>query len=312
VRSKDVFCFVAQEDYTQWPDWDGEEPDDDDLRKRLIPFIRLRPVGQQWSAAQLTGFNGILIGFSPVPPKPQVLAAGVSGGVYATGSGESQMEEIPLLSEGGPRRGAVLKLKTIGEHLYMCGNGRSVGYRTGKSEWVSHTRNIPDAPGSDMEGFNDIDGFSESDIYAVGGAGDVWHFDGTAWSRCAFPSDLPLTTVCCAGDGNVYVGAALGNIFRGRHNRWEPVHQDIMSIPFRDMVWYEDQLWCTSDYGLWTFKDGRFGEAPVSADVKICSGNLSARDGVLLVAGHGGAAFRQDGGWKVIFHQGAMSEAVTK
>src|SRR3712207_2077942 len=27
VRSKDAFCFVAQEDYTQWPDWDGEEPE---------------------------------------------------------------------------------------------------------------------------------------------------------------------------------------------------------------------------------------------------------------------------------------------
>jgi hypothetical protein len=310
VTRREVFCFVAQEDYTKWPDWkDGEPPEDAELEKRLIPFVRSEPDGQQWSAAKLTGFNGILLGFSPVPPKPQLIAAGVGGEVYATGSGDSHMEEISPVDEGGPRRGSIRKLKTIGEHLYVAGGNRSVGRREGDHQWLGYSNRIPMPRGRAPAGFADIDGFNEGDIYAVGGAGDVFHFDGKDFHRCAFPSNLLLTTVCCAGDGSVYVGGLHGHLFKGRGDSWQRIYQGNMTIPFRDMVWYADRVWCTSDYGLWTIEGDKLQEAPVDSKVKICSGNLSARDGVLLVAGHGGAAFCENGQWNVIFHSFAMNEA---
>lgn len=301
VRSRDVLCFVAQEDYTQWPE-EVDDGDEMELKKRFIPYIRTKPKGQQWSAAALTGFDGILVGYSPVPPKPQVIVSGVRGGVYATGSGESSLESIPLADENGPKRGAVLKLKTIGEHLYVCGNGRSVGRRMGRDRWIGFSHMIPEAARGVREGFDDIDGFAEDDVYAVGGEGDVWRFDGTRWRPCRFPSDLLLGCVCCAGDGHVYVGASMGTVFRGRGDDWTVIHEGNLSIPFKDMVWHEGEVWCTNDHGLWTIRDGALQEAAVGSDVKICSGNLSSRDGVLLLAGHGGAAFRQDGAWSVIFH----------
>lgn len=152
--------------------------------------------------------------FNHHPPSiSSVAAAGVKGSAYVTGSGESHMETIP---RDGPARGAVLKLKTIGEHLHMCGNARSVGRR-----------------------------------------------DGKLWQRCAFPTNLWLTAVCCGGDGEVYVGGLHGHVYKGRGDLWK----------------------------------------------QICAGNLSARDGILLVAGHGGAAFHEDGQWKVIFHSHEMTTA---
>ena len=304
VRSRDVLCVVLQEDYTQWP----VEVDDDDieLKKRFIPYIRTKPEGRQWSAATLTGFDGILVGFSPVPPKPQVIVTGVRGHVYATGSGESYHEDIPL-DESGPKRGAILRLKTIDEHLYVCGNRRSVGRRMGRDQWQGYSPLPPEAEGV-REGFDDIDGFSEDDIYAVGGAGDVWHFDGTHWRPCRFPSDLLLQCVCCAGDGYVYIGGLMGTVFRGRGDTWTMIHEGDLSIPFKDMVWYEGEVWCTNDYGLWTIRDGVLQEAAVSSDVKVCSGYMSSRDGVLLLAGHGGAAFKQNGAWSIIFHTLLMSD----
>ncbi|MGB4776603.1 MAG: hypothetical protein WBP45_15605 [Daejeonella sp.] len=308
VRNKDVFCFVAQEDYTQEPDWDDDEPEEEELKKRLIIFIRTKPQGQQWSAAQLTGFNGILIGFSPVPPKPQVIVAGVSGGIYATGSGESYMEEISDIYDNGPKRGAIIKLKTIGEHLYVCGNNRSVGRRDGKDRWFGHSNQIPEAETSILEGFSDIDGFNENDIYTIGGAGDVWHFNGKSWNQCAFKNELMLTSICCAGDGNVYISGLGGNVFKGSGDNWKQIYEGEITIPFKDMVWYEERVWCTSDYGIWTIKEDKLEEAIISSEVKICAGNLSVRDGVLLIAGHGGAAFCQDGKWSIIFNSMTMPE----
>jgi hypothetical protein len=307
VRTREIFYFVAQEAYTERPDWDGEPPADEDLEKRLIPFFRSKPEGKRWSAAKLRGFDGILVGFSPTPPKPQAIVAGVSGGVYATGSGDSHMERIPHVGEGGPKRGAILKLKTIGDHLYVCGNRRSVGRREGDNRWISYCDQIPEARGSAPEGFDDIDGFNERDIYAAGGAGDVIRFDGKSWRRCSFPSNLLLSAICCAGDGSVYVGGLHGHVFKGRGDSWKQIHKGTMTLPFRDMAYYDGRVWCTSDYGLWTIEGDQLVEAPVGSEVKICAGNLSVYDGVLLVAGHGGAAFLQDGRWSVIFHSAVMN-----
>ncbi|MEO7591524.1 MAG: hypothetical protein ABI134_09955, partial [Byssovorax sp.] len=159
VRSRDIFYFAAQEDYTERPDWQGgEPPEDEDLAKRLVPFFRSKSEGRRWSAANLKGFNGILVGFSPAPPSPQAITASVSGGVYATGSGDSHMEKIPLIDEGGPRRGAIVKLKTIGEHLYVAGSNRSVGRREGDQRWIGYSDRIPEPRGRTPEGFADIDG----------------------------------------------------------------------------------------------------------------------------------------------------------
>lgn len=67
--------------------------------------------------------------------------------------------------------------------------------------------------GSSEEGFEDFDGWSESDTYAVGGYGDVWHFDGKGRRQIPFPTDKPLKSVCCGGDGQVYISGYEGVTF---------------------------------------------------------------------------------------------------
>ena len=298
VRSREVFCFVAQEGYTRHSNWSGT----DAPRQRFIPYIEARPKGRQWSAANLTGFDGASIGLCPESSKPHVVTTSVRGDVYVTGSGESYMERIESAVEGGPKRGAILKLRPIGDHLYACGNGRTICRREGRGHWASLRSVVPEPGPSERDGFNALDGFSEEDIYAVGGDDDVWQFDGKTWQHCAFPSDLPLSAVCCAEDGSVYVGGVLGSVFKGRGTRWTKICEGALSIPFKDMVWHEGRVWCTNDYGLWTIEEDKCVPADVSSEIKVCAGNLSAREGVLLLAGHGGAAFHRDGEWHVLFH----------
>lgn len=140
----------------------------------------------------------------------------------------------------------------------------------------------------------------------------IWHFNGDAWHQCAFPTNWGLSAVCCAGDGQVYVCAGAGSVYRGSGDRWKLIHAGDYTLPFKDMVWYEGKVWCTSDYGLWTIEDETLTEADVPSGVKVCSGNLATRDGVLLVAGYGGAAFKRDGEWTVIFHDHELREFAAK
>ncbi|MCO6521591.1 MAG: hypothetical protein J6571_00150 [Snodgrassella sp.] len=60
--------------------------------------------------------------------------------------------------------------------------------------------------------------FFRKEIYAGGGKGDLWQFNGETWRQVFFSSDMPLESVCCGQDGFVYIGAQCGTVFKGRND----------------------------------------------------------------------------------------------
>ncbi|MDH0868134.1 hypothetical protein [Mitsuaria sp. GD03876] len=317
VRSREILYLLGREDYTSWPTekWDPESmppPAEDQIQKRVYPVMLEKPGDKMFSNMKLTGFDLAQIGLSRFP-KEQCVVMTLEGEVYAMGSGEAGIEDN-LKSwrlEKGPRRGGVHKMRTIDGWLYFCMGNRGVGKRLGKNDWLHFNDQIPDPP-EESNSFDDIDGFSESDIYCVGNAGNVWHFDGKAWRQLDFPSNIHLESVVCAGDGQVYISGAQGTIFKGRGQRWQRIHEGSMSLPFKDLVWYEDRVWATSDYGVWQIHNDKLQSAELPDYIGNCAGNLSVGDGVLLLAGYGGAAFLRDGKWTRIFSAGAMQQELSK
>ncbi|MCG8426033.1 MAG: hypothetical protein MI754_01595, partial [Chromatiales bacterium] len=196
--------------------------------------------------------------------------------------------------------------------------GHTVCRRRGPNDWESLCLNLPlgtraehaDEKISEDMAFQDIDGFTPDDLYVVAGRGIVWQCDGKRWKRIAFPSNMWLESVCCAGDGYVYISAQSGTLFRGRDNKWTMLHRGDMSLPFQDIVWHAGRLWCTSDYGLWTLEGDRLEKVELPSDIAVCSGNLSAADGVMLMAGAHGAAFHDGEQWQLIFNHYHMTQAV--
>ena len=90
-------------------------------------------------------------------------------------------------------------------------------------------------------------------------------------------------------------------VWKGRRDEWRLIHRGHMALPFRDMVWYRDRVYCTSDYGLWEIVDDRVREAAVPDAIRVCSGNLDVADGVMLLAGIHGAAYLDGERWTPIF-----------
>ncbi len=304
VRRDDIFYFSLAEDYTKRPDWTGGEgPSYNSLMHRVVCYARNLAPDERCTHEQLKGFSHILAGVSEVP-KQQFVGSDNDGNIYVLGSGDDEIEQ-PLIngSENGIARGAITRLRTIEGVLYVAGTGRSVGYREGKNKWVSLTQGMNYTYKSDRStaGFRDIDGFSRSDIYCVGGQGDVWKFDGEGWSRVHFPSNIHLHSVCCAGDGFVYVTGYGGTTFKGRDNKWTKIFDASLSLPFKRMVWYRGKVWCTNDYGLWTIENDKLQVADVGDDVKVASGYMSVKGDTLLVGGYNGAAYCHAGKWMTIF-----------
>jgi hypothetical protein len=295
VRKKDTFYFALTEMY----DTSEDAPSMYARKKRIVSCFTSKPSDQVWGHLGLKNFDTLFAGLS-LYPKEQFVGVDMEGAVYVVGSGEKGIENpIAIAADGGPLRGAISKLKTIDGLTYAAGTGRTVLRRDGKNDWHGFTKEIPAIEGHG-QGFFDIDGFNANDIYCVGREGDVWHYDGKEWKQVPFPSNMALWTVCCAGDGFVYIGAQAGCVFKGRGNTWQLIHKDTMTLPFNDMVWHQGKVWCTSDYGLWEIENDKVIKSTAPDEMRACAGHLSVGDGVMLLAGMYGAALHNGKEWQML------------
>jgi hypothetical protein len=311
VRNRDYFHFIVRHEAK------GEEADaltEGTVPKRVVGFYLDEPLNKRLGSAGLSDFETLHIGACKTDSgKDQVVAVDGAGQVYVSGGGRSEVESrIPVGMEG-PRRGGIRRVRMIAGRLYAVGGFHSVCYRTGPDDWTSLCLNLPipdpnDVDASEDGSFEDIDGFSYDDLYAVGGRGNVWHFNGARWKQVSLPTDMFLKSVCCAGDGSVYIGAQSGTVFRGREDSWTMIHRGDYSLPFRDIVWHADKLWCTSDYGVWNLAGNRVVEADLPAEIRVCAGNLSTAEGMLLMAGVHGASYHDGSEWRLIFNRLEMDE----
>ena len=304
-----MFYFVARQEGTQAHIAMSEYL----ANKRIIAFIRTESEDTQWSYVELLGMDRIF-GASCAMPMEQFVGVDAEGAVYLLGSGESRMG-LPLQSgPEGPLRGGVCRTRQIAGYLHVVSGRRGICRRTGLDTWTSLCPPFSLNPKTSREeyeltrgwGFRDIDGFTLDDLYAVGGRADVWHYDGRTWKQVLLPTNMLLESVCCAPDGTVYIAAQSGTLIAGRGSekgsKWGIVHKDMLSLPYRDLVWHEGQLYGGNDYGLWKLTPSGMVPMNLPDQIKVCCGNLSVHDGILLMAGPHGAAFMADDVWHLIFN----------
>lgn len=311
IKDKDTLYFLGREDYTQRKGW-GElqpPPPEGKLPKRIFVLRLNNPEEKKWGHMQLTGMDTSRCAMSYVPEE-QLLVIDSDAKVWAQNPKPNGFEAgIPYKADGGLLVGDMNRAKSFGRELLLGGTQRQLFRRKGVSNWelIGAPIEIGETEFRNC-GFHDFDQFSESDLYAAGGSGDIWHFDGTTWRRCKFPTNWGLSALKCAPDGHVYVAAGT-LIYRGAGDKWLPLETKTrLTLPIKDLVWYEGELWATNDHGVWALKDDELIEPDLPLGVKVCAGNIATRDGVLLLAGYGGAAYKRDGQWTVIFHDHEVRE----
>lgn len=240
----------------------------------------------------------------------EFLAVETHGKVFSYDAARAGEEpEHPWPVQGSDLAAVVRQVVRIGQNIYTVGGPRRMHRRGGVDQWLDVTANLAlpkdvDEPGKGLSYmWQDASGFSEQDIYVAGGDGDVWRFDGKKFSQCSFPSDELLFNVCCASDGNVYVGGNMGSLYVGRENKWKKLSDGSFSVPWKDIAFFAGRLWCGSDYGLWELRDGKLVRADVPADVQLVCGaiDISPDGKLMLTAGPDGAALFDGQRWEVLF-----------
>ena len=277
VRDKNIVYLCLRKDI---PEEEASRLFDHDIPSKLFG-IYLHLPDNQYGAQQLESFNKPRCGVSQKPIAQGMLAArNVDGDVFAMGGGRNgALEQIH--PQGHP---ITMRIKCINGYAYSVGAGRSIYKRVDIGKWVKIDEGFPTGDATSSHGFNDMDAFSETDMYAVGGHGDIWHYNGKRWQRMGFPTNMQLGTVTCAGDGNVYVTGEAGHIWVGRESTWKRVYTGDSTLLWNDALWFENKLWLASDYQLRQWNGKEMQKVEHQGKQIHTSGHMDARDGLLVIA----------------------------
>ena len=293
------------------------EDDDEKIKDGYLPQYRFaftynerEDVNQRLSCKARNSLNNPKIAYNA--NGNELIGLDISGNLYSHSAGDREEDKLSQKLKGSEYNSIYQNVKTIGDSMYAIGDPHKLYKRKGLDDWEDLSESIPLpsyyldgtlAQSKVKPGWRDADGFSEQDIYLVGGDGDVWHYDGNVFKQCDFPSNEPLANVCCAGDGYVYIGARAGRLWKGKDNQWELISKAELTTRWLDIVWFDDRLFLGGDYGLWEFKDDKVIKAEVPAEVITCSGSLSLcpENKLLLTAGNHGASMYDGKEWKVLF-----------
>lgn len=277
VRYKDLFYLLGTRDV---------------LAEEQIPHTRIFTLdGGDWGGFDLdwTAASGT-VSHQPEERFVAVGQAGIgtAGRVKILGGGEERDEVVQDGKLTPAKRGPLREVRGIaGGRAYAVGACRQVYRRDGPDRWVciDQSAQTQDKPIEDTC-FESIDGTSETDVYAVGWEGEIWHYDGKRWSIVDSPTNLDLHKVRSADDGMVYAIGQLGTILRGRGNNWEVIPQEDSKEDLWGIEWFKGKLYIASTRLLYTLEEGSlklvdFGDAPIPG---TCY-HLSAADGILWSVG---------------------------
>ena len=199
------------------------------------------------------------------------------------------------------------QLAKVDDQVYGVGWGREVFKRLGPENWQCISEQIREH--GNGHGFEDMDGFTQDDLYAVGGTNDIWHFDGEKWRYIDVCDEqmLPLS-VCCAEDGYVYIGCAWGIVLRGRGEEWDVFHTD-KNIKFCDTVAYKGRVFFGSENGVFVSQQNTeaFSCQPYDFEGQISPLNarrLDAGHGLLLAASLNSVALYDGANWQYLYGGG--------
>lgn len=145
-------------------------------------------------------------------------------------------------------QGNLRTLSVIGDCIFACGMGRVVLERKNKGQWISIGPS-PSPTDADIVGFEDIGGFSKTEIYAAGWGGEVWWLDDGTWRKIDSPVSANLNALCCAEDGFVYIVGDNGTMLRGRRDIWDVIDTDRMEN-LMDVAFYNGNAYVTTDFRI--------------------------------------------------------------
>ena len=195
--------------------------------------------------------------------------------------------------------GHLRALGVVDNTIFACGMGRVALRRMSTGKWKSFGPK-PTRHDAEVVGFNDIGGFGQNELYAVGWGGEIWWCDKGAWEQVDSPVSTNLTALTCSETGEVIVVGHDGVMLRGRHDTWQVIETN-RDDNLRDVASHAGHIYIASDFEILTLRaEGLVGDdafADPDDRPATCLCLLEAPDGVVSM-GPKDVFMMRDGQWQ--------------
>lgn len=230
-----------------------------------------------------------------------------SGTVYYGGLGDNKHREEKI-----PTKRLIHNLAKVGDHIYGIGYGRKILKRLGPDTWEYMTPDI-NARGTDGRGFYDLAGFSNDDLYAVGGKSDIWHYNGKRWRPLDVSNDFLPLAVYCAEDGYVYIAGAWGMIARGRDDEWETYCPNPTIDKFTSVVSYQGRIFFGSESKVYVLDHNadslEYQQYDFEGQIRpFAARRMDVGHGLMMFASLSSVAIYDGSEWKKIYGGGPSKQ----
>lgn len=235
-------------------------------------------------------------------PRPDVLIMGINGWVLRWGTNGISEETIDDSNNGPQNYGDLTEIRIIGDRAYVVGMCRTVYQCDGINNWTRIGQGVRTSEDDNTDaGFTSIDGFNESEIYAVGWDGEIWHYDGKKWDQIESPTNLILFRVVCGKDGKVYACGQEGVLLSGRGKAWKIIEQEETREKFRGATWFKEALYLSTTKGIYSLQGDYLKPVNIQSSQKLnfrkrtSFYRLDSNDEILWSAGRKMLLYTYDG-----------------
>ena len=177
--------------------------------------------------------------------------------------------------------GEITRVRTIASIPYCCGQCGQV-YRLDKNQWIRAEKNLRS---DDAPDFEDIDGSSPSDIYAVGMEGAMCHFNGRKWKKINLETNLHLSNIRYMSPQRYYVCGNDGLIMCGAADQWKLVSEPEPDKNYWDIEIFEDNVYLSHGKGIDLLTENGVEPVKLNAKGPLTFHRLHGRDGQLVSFG---------------------------
>lgn len=145
----------------------------------------------------------------------------------------------------------VSSIRVVGTQLYVSGMRRMVYRRPlGDKTWSRFDDHMRQSRKDlDLAGLYSIDGRAESDLFAVGIGGEVWHCAGDAWRQLDSPTNLTLLAVRCLPGRQVVMAGERGALWVGDERGWAEVDHSFRDETFSCVEVWQGRCFLCSETG---------------------------------------------------------------
>lgn len=191
-------------------------------------------------------------------PEREVYIFGLEGEVlHATPAGYAD-EQLDPVEKRPEKVGVMRDARLISGVPYVVGMARQV-YKRGKSAWQIISESIMTKK-SPKSGFNSIDGTGPDDLIAVGMQGEIWRYDGKAWTQVESPTNVSLNRVRCADKKRAYACGQAGMVLQIERGTVKPAAEPIKGQNFYGLAIFKEKVYVATMKALYVLADGALDE----------------------------------------------------